>query len=111
MIQSISDIITNSSSEVFIIDTHEHEKIKEFLADVCEVFGWDVNDLMTNTIGACLGFFAYKLILKVLPAKVQTRLYSNNINEFAEMIFFAVCTFIIMVTAQRWIVHGVLNIP
>ena len=46
MIQSISDIITNSSSEVFIIDTHEHEKIKEFLADVCEVFGWDVNDLM-----------------------------------------------------------------
>ena len=82
--------------------------------EIVQMFGWgssDVNDLMTNTIGACLGFFAYKLILKVLPAKVQTRLYSNNINEFAEMIFFAVCTFIIMVTAQRWIVHGVLNIP
>lgn len=46
MIQSISDIITNSSSEVFIIDTNEHEKIKEFLTDVCQVFGWDINDLM-----------------------------------------------------------------
>lgn len=47
MIQSFSDIITNSSSEVFIIESSDHEKIKTFLADVCEVFGWDVNDLMT----------------------------------------------------------------
>ena len=47
MIQSFSDIITNSSSEVFVIESKEHEKIKTFLADVCEVFGWDVNDLMT----------------------------------------------------------------
>lgn len=46
MIQSFSDIITNSSSEVFVIESNDHEKIKTFLADVCEVFGWDVNDLM-----------------------------------------------------------------
>lgn len=46
MIQSFSDIITNSSSEVFVIESQDHEKIKTFLADVCEVFGWDVNDLM-----------------------------------------------------------------
>ena len=47
MIQSFSDIITNSSSEVFVIESNDHEKIKTFLADVCEVFGWDVKDLMT----------------------------------------------------------------
>ena len=47
MIQSFSDIITNSSSEVFVIESKDHEKIKTFLADVCEIFGWDVNDLMT----------------------------------------------------------------
>ena len=47
MIQSFSDIITNSSSEVFVLESYDHEKIKTFLADVCEVFGWDVNDLMT----------------------------------------------------------------
>lgn len=46
MIQSFSDIITNSSSEVFVIESNDHEKIKTFLADICEVFGWDVNDLM-----------------------------------------------------------------
>lgn len=47
MIQSFSDIITNSSSEVFVIESDDHEKIKTFLTDVCEVFGWDINDLMT----------------------------------------------------------------
>ena len=41
MIQSFSDIITNSSSEVFVIESKDHEKIKTFLADVCELFGWD----------------------------------------------------------------------
>lgn len=46
MIQSFSDIITNSSSEVFVIESQDHERIKTFLADVCEIFGWDVNDLM-----------------------------------------------------------------
>ena len=82
--------------------------------EIVQMFGWgssDVNDLMTNTIGVCLGFFVFKLILKVLPNKIKTQLYSKNINEFAEVLFFAVCTFVIMVTAQRWVVHSVLNIP
>lgn len=46
-IQSISDIITNSSSEVFIIDADNHDKLIEFISDICNVFGLDVNDLMT----------------------------------------------------------------
>ena len=45
-IQSISDIITNSSSEVFIISTDNHEKIINFINDVCEVCGWNTDDLM-----------------------------------------------------------------
>ena len=45
-IQSISDIITNSSSEVFIIDSKNHDKITTFLKDVCDLFGWDVYELM-----------------------------------------------------------------
>ena len=46
-IQSMSDIITNSSSEVFIIDAENHDTLIEFISDVCNIFGWDVNDLMT----------------------------------------------------------------
>jgi len=46
MIQSISDIITNSSSEVFIIDSDNNEKIMSFLQDVCEHFGYNMSDVM-----------------------------------------------------------------
>ena len=78
------------------------------------MFGWgssDINDLITNTIGAYFGYLISKVLLKVLPNKLTKQLYSKNINAIAEVIFFAVCTFVIMVTAQRWVVHGVLNIP
>ena len=39
--------LTDFGSEVFIIDVDNHESLKEFISDVCDVFGWDVNDLMT----------------------------------------------------------------
>lgn len=50
MIQSISDIITNSSSEVFIIDSDNNEKIMSFLQDVCGHFGYDVSEIMSMDI-------------------------------------------------------------
>ena len=82
--------------------------------EIVQMFGWgssDINDLITNTIGACLGYLIYTLLLKALPNKLTEQLYSKNINAIVEVLFFAVCTFVIMVTAQRWVVHGVLNIP
>lgn len=45
-IQSMSDIITNSSSEVFIVETDNHEKVINFINDVCEIFGLNTDDLM-----------------------------------------------------------------
>ena len=45
-IQSISDIITNSSSEVFIIDTDKPEVIEQLLRDICEVCHWDIEEIM-----------------------------------------------------------------
>lgn len=50
MIQSISDIITNSSSEVFIIDSDNNEKIMSFLQDVCEHLGYDISEIMSMYI-------------------------------------------------------------
>ncbi len=82
--------------------------------EIVQMFNWgssDVNDLITNTIGVCFGYLISKLLLKVLPNKLKYQLYSKNINEIAEVLFFAVCTFVIMITAQRWVVHSVLNIP
>lgn len=46
MIQSISDIITNSSSEVFIIQTNNAEKLKQFFEELLEHLGYSLNDIM-----------------------------------------------------------------
>lgn len=82
--------------------------------EIVQMFGWgssDINDLITNTIGACLGYLISKVLLKVVPNRLMKQLYSKNINVIAEVLFFTACTFVIMVTAQRWVVHSVLNIP
>lgn len=60
MIQSISDIITNSSSEVFIIDSDNNEKIMSFLQDICEHFGYDISGIMSMRIADeddCVAWF------------------------------------------------------
>lgn len=44
MIQSFSDIITNSSSEVFILSTSEHDKVAKFLEDVANIMGINIHD-------------------------------------------------------------------
>ena len=46
MIQSISDIITNSSSKVFIIDSNKHQLVAKLIKEICEVFGYDMNKIM-----------------------------------------------------------------
>lgn len=46
MIQSISDIITNSSSEVFILDTKDHAGVAKFLDDVCKLLKIDLGELV-----------------------------------------------------------------
>ena len=79
-----------------------------------QMFGWgssDVNDLMTNTVGACVGCMVYCLLSRILSANLKKQLQSTRVNAVAEVLFFSICTFVIMVTAQVWFVHGVLNIP
>lgn len=49
-IQSISDIITNSSSEVFVIETKDHTRIKEFFKDICDVLGYDHSTICIESV-------------------------------------------------------------
>ena len=79
-----------------------------------QMFNWgssDVNDLMTNTAGVCVGFLVYCLLSRILPPNLIKQCQSRNINAVLEVLFFSTCTFVIMVTAQTWFVHSVLNIP
>lgn len=82
--------------------------------EIVQMFGWgssDINDLITNTAGACIGFLAYCLLSRILPSNLKKQLQSNRVNPFLEVLLLGICTFAIMVTIQPWFVHSVLNIP
>lgn len=53
----------------------------------------------------------YCLLSRILPANLKKQLQSSRVNAVAEVLLFAICTFAIMVTAQTWFVHDVLNVP
>ena len=46
-IQSFSDIITNSSTEVFVITTNKHAEVSEFIKEVCDLLGIDMNEIIS----------------------------------------------------------------
>lgn len=82
--------------------------------ELVQLFNWgssDINDLMTNTAGACIGYLIYCLLAKVLPSKLKKQLQAKHINSNVLVGLYVICTFVIMVTGQRWVVHGLLNIP
>ena len=82
--------------------------------ELVQMFDWgssDINDLMTNTTGACIGFWVYCLLSRILPANLKNQFQSSRVNVTAEILLFAICIFAIMVTAQTWFVHDVLNVP
>ena len=58
-----------------------------------------------------IGFLVYCLLSRILPANLKKQLQSSRVNAVAEVLLFAICTFAIMVTAQTWFVHDVLNVP
>ena len=85
-----------------------------FAVEFFQMFGWgssDINDLITNTVGACVGFWAYCLFSRILPTSLKKQLQSRHVNATTEFFLVTICTFVIMVTAQTWFVHSVLNIP
>lgn len=67
------------------------------------MFGWgstDINDLITNTAGVCVGYLVYYLLSKVLSNNVRKKFQSKNVNDIVEVFLFAIYTFIVMVTIQ-----------
>ena len=80
---------------------------------IIQMFGWgatDINDLIINTVGACLGYLIYYLVSKILPINFRKRLQSENVNDMVEIMLYAIYIFIVMITVQPWVIHCLLNI-
>ena len=81
--------------------------------EIFQMFGWgstDINDLITNTAGVCVGYLAYYLLSKVLPINLKKKFQSQNANDIVEVFLLAIYTFIVMVTIQPWVIHNLLNV-
>ena len=49
--------------------------------EIVQMFGWgssDINDLIINTAGACLGYWIYYLLSKALPNNFRKKLQYRN---------------------------------
>lgn len=74
------------------------------LIELVQMFGHgvtDINDLITNTIGTCLGFGIYKICVAHLPLDK----FKGTINDLAEIAFFAAISLVIMLTVQPIVIH------
>ena len=81
--------------------------------EIVQMFGWgatDINDLIINTAGACLGYLIYYLVSRILPINFRKRLQSENVNDMVEIMLYAIYIFIVMITVQPWVIHSLLNI-
>lgn len=81
-IQSFSDIITNSSSEVFVISTDKHAEVAEFIKNVCDLFGVDMDEIMEFDSATENGRVGYNLKHK----KGDLIIYSTGDNTIPGVI-------------------------
>lgn len=77
--------------------------------EIVQMFGrgaTDINDLITNTVGACLGYWIYKLLSKLFSKEVCRKFQSIRTNDIIEVIFFIIYSFVVMVTIQPFIISS-----
>lgn len=76
--------------------------------EIVQMFGMgitDINDLITNTVGTCLGFYIYKLLSRLFRKEYCEKIQTNSINDYIEVLLFSIYSFVIMVTIQPIIIH------
>ena len=83
-----------------------------FLLSLCieilQMFGrgsTDINDLITNTVGACFGYLIFKLFSKLCRTELRSKFQANKSHDGIEVLFFIVCTLVIMITIQPLIIR------
>lgn len=65
--------------------------------EIVQMFGrgsTDINDLITNTVGTSLGFFAYRSFSKLLREETHGKFQANKSNDKMEVWFFIIYSFV-----------------
>ena len=84
--------------------------------EIAQMFGTgttDINDLITNTVGACLGFLLFRLVYKAIPKSWIKQIQVDGVQCYYELLFFWIGSLLIMLTIQVRIFHALFaaNVP
>lgn len=77
--------------------------------ELAQMFGsgaTDINDLITNTAGACIGFGVYKLLYKAIPASWSRQIQVKGAQCYYELFIFWIGSLLMMLTVQVYIFHA-----
>lgn len=77
--------------------------------EIVQMFGCgatDINDLITNTVGACLGFCIYKVLYKIIPETWFEKIQVDGSQCVYELMIFWIGTLLIMIAIQPQIYHA-----
>ena len=81
--------------------------------ETVQMFGMgatDINDLITNTVGTCLGYYLYKVLFRLVRKELCVKFKANGINDYIEVLFFTLYSFAVMVTIQPFIIHSLFHL-
>ena len=76
--------------------------------EIAQVYGFgatDINDLITNTIGTCAGFFIYTLLYKAVPKPWIEQIQVEGSQCYYELILYWAGSLLIMLTLQVHLFH------
>lgn len=77
--------------------------------ELLQLFGFgttDINDLITNTTGACVGFGIFKALTWVIPGSWRERIRAEGAQCYFELPILWIGSIAIMLTIQRVIFHA-----
>ncbi len=76
------------------------------LVQMFECGATDINDLITNTLGACLGYFISKCLCRIIPKSWIKSLQIDGSQCRNELFLFCIISFASMITIQPQIYHS-----
>ena len=65
----------------------------------------DINDLITNTFGACLGYFLFRYLRRIIPKSLLGATRIDGVRGRHELSVFCILTLVMMVFVQPHIYH------
>ncbi len=81
--------------------------------ELIQMFGWgvtEVDDLIANTLGVCIGYWVFPLLSQILRDNFREKFYEKDINGVAAVFVFSAFTFVIMAILQPILRYNILGL-